>query len=153
MFRRRREEGGNGGGMRTLDAVMDRRVLFLSIGLCWSGSGMRQTSIRKLGSIPTEHPYVVRTEGVCGGRPRIRDSRIPVSTIAELYGQGEPVDEILATYPHLDPAAIHDAIGYYLDHQEDIDAEIDASSLEAVLAETGGVLGEDGVIRFVKKAG
>ena len=98
---------------------------------------------------PTQdHPYIVRTEGVCGGSPRIRDSRIPVRVIAGLYRQGESVREILETYPHLDPAAVDGAIGYYLDHRQEIDAEIEAGSLEAVLAETGAVLGDDGVIRF-----
>ena len=108
---------------------------------------MRQTAR----VIPRNHPYVVQTEGICGGYPRIRDSRIPVRTIAGLYRQGEPVEEILDTYPQLDPAAVDDAIGYYLDHREEIDAEIEANSLEAVLAETGAVLGKDGVIRFPDK--
>ncbi|MFL6262645.1 MAG: DUF433 domain-containing protein [Thermoanaerobaculia bacterium] len=88
---------------------------------------------------------------MCDGSPRIRDSRISVRVIAELYRQGEPVGEILDTYPHLDPAAVDDAIGYYLDHRQEIDAEIEAGSLEAVLAETGAVLGDDGVLRFPKK--
>jgi hypothetical protein len=76
-----------------------------------------------------------------------------VSAIAELYGQGESVQEILATYPHVDPAAVHDAIGYYLDHKEEIDSEVEANSLKAVLAATGAVLDEDGVLRFPKKSG
>jgi uncharacterized protein (DUF433 family) len=106
---------------------------------------MRQTAPDPTSS---DHPYIVRTDGVCGGRPRIRGSRISVSTIAELYRQNEPVSEILATYPHLDPRAIHDAIGYYLDHRQEIKAEIEANSLNSVLSDTGAVLGADGVIRF-----
>jgi hypothetical protein len=70
---------------------------------------------------------------------------------AKWYRQGEPVREIFDTCPHLDPAAVDDAIGYYLDHRQEIDAEIEAGSLEAVLAETGAVLGDDGVIRFPQK--
>jgi uncharacterized protein (DUF433 family) len=112
---------------------------------------MRQTANRSLEPLQRDHPYIVQTPGVCGGRPRIRDSRISVRTIAELYRQGEPVAEIRETYPHLDPAAVDDAIGYYLDHQAEIEAEIEANSLEAVLAETGAVQGDDGVIRFPKK--
>ena len=98
-----------------------------------------------------DHPYIVRTPGVCGGRPRIVNSRISVRTIAEIYLQGEPVSEILATYPQLNPMAVDDAIGYYLDHPVEIAAEIAANSLEAVLAETGAVQGDDGVIRFPNK--
>lgn len=99
---------------------------------------------------PEAHPHVVRTEGFCGGSPRIRGTRIPVWGIAELYKRGEPVEEISALYTHVDPAAIHDAIGYYLDHRQEIDAEIEGNTLEAVLKRTGGVLGEDGVIRFAE---
>lgn len=72
--------------------------------------------------------------------------------IAELYAQGEPIEEILATYPHIDPAAIRDAIGYYLDHKEEIHAEIEANSLRSALAATGAALGKDGVIRFPKRS-
>jgi uncharacterized protein (DUF433 family) len=112
---------------------------------------MRQTANRILDPMQRDHPYIVQTPGVCGGRPRIRESRISVRTIAELYRQGEPAGEILETYPHLDPAAVDDAIGYYLDHRAEIEAEIEANSLEAVLAEAGAVQGDDGVIRFPKK--
>ncbi|MFL6231559.1 MAG: DUF433 domain-containing protein [Thermoanaerobaculia bacterium] len=111
---------------------------------------MRQTANR-IPEPDRDHPYIVRTEGICGGSPRIRDSRISVRVIAGLYRQGEPVGEILDTYPHLDPAAVDDAIGYYLDHRQEIDAEIEAGSLEAVLAETGALLDDDGVIRFPKQ--
>ena len=97
---------------------------------------------------PTEHPHVVRTPGVCGGRPHIKDSRIPVSAIAGLFRRGEPAHEIAATYPHLDPAAVYDAISYYLDHREQIEAEIHADRLEAAVESTGARLDDDGVIRF-----
>jgi len=106
---------------------------------------------RNLEPGPTPHPRIVHTEGVCGGRARIAGSRVPVSTIAELYRQGESVGEIALSYPSVDPAAIHDAVGYYLDHRQEVDAEIESNSLDAVLADTGAVLGEDGVIRFVQK--
>ena len=97
---------------------------------------------------PTEHPHVVRTEGVCGGRPRIKDSRLAVWTIAEIYLAGESAQQIAATHSHVDPAAIYDAISYYLDHREEIDVEIEANRLENVLEAHGASLGEDGVIRF-----
>lgn len=97
---------------------------------------------------PTEHPHIVQTEGVCGGRPHIRRSRISVRTVAELHRAGESVAEICATYPHLDPAAIYDAISYYLDHRTEIIAEIESNRLENVLAEHGATMNEDGLIRF-----
>jgi len=98
--------------------------------------------------IPTSHPYIVLGEGVCGGHPHIRGSRISVRTIAELFLDGEPASEIAATYPHVDPAAIYDAISYFLDHRPEIEAEIAANGLESVLERTDAELGSDGVIRF-----
>jgi uncharacterized protein (DUF433 family) len=97
----------------------------------------------------TRHPHIVQTKGVCGGRARIRDSRIPVSTIAEYVSRGESRADILYLYTHIEPAAIDDAIGYYLDHREEIDREIGANSMESVLADTGAVLEANGMIRFL----
>ncbi|MCP3961815.1 MAG: DUF433 domain-containing protein [bacterium] len=97
---------------------------------------------------PTEHPHIVRTEGVCGGSPRIRGSRISVRTVAELHLAGESAQEVADTYPHVGLAAVHDAISYYLDHRDQIDAEIEGNRIENVLEDHGATLGEDGVIRF-----
>lgn len=112
---------------------------------------MRDATVRKT-DLMSSYPYIVQTKGVCGGRARIRDSRIPVSSIGQYVRGGESRDNLLLLYPHLEPAAIDDAIGYYLDHREEIDEEIEANSLEAVLAETGAVLDADRVIRFSKPA-
>src|SRR5262245_58155479 len=101
--------------------------------------------------ISPEHPYIVQTAGVCGGRARIEGTRIPVGTIAEYQRSGDSMAEIAALYPHLPSAAIEDAIGYYWDHRQEIEAEIEAGSLESVMAETGAVLNADGTIRFIPK--
>ena len=69
-------------------------------------------------TIKTEHPHIVRVPGVAGGRPVITGTRISV--------------EFIARYPHLSPAAVYDAISYYFDHQDEIDREIEESTLEAV---------------------
>ncbi|MCZ7569049.1 MAG: DUF433 domain-containing protein [Ardenticatenaceae bacterium] len=72
----------------------------------------------------TEHPYIVRVEGICGGRPTVKGTRISVRHIAQLYKAGDMVEEILQAHPHLSAAAVYDAISYYLDHQEEIEQEI-----------------------------
>jgi uncharacterized protein (DUF433 family) len=100
---------------------------------------------------PTEHPHIVRSEGVCAGRPHIRGSRISVRTVAELFAAGESAEEIAATYPRLVPAAIYDAISYYLDHRREIEAEIAANELPSVLDRHGATLGEKGRLRFAKR--
>ena len=109
---------------------------------------MPQVAALEHETLSTEHPHVVRTEGVCGGRPRIKDSRLAVWSIAELYLAGESAQQIAGTYSHVDPAAIHDAISYYLDHRQEIEAEIEENRLENVLEAHGAALGEDGVLRF-----
>jgi uncharacterized protein (DUF433 family) len=98
--------------------------------------------------IPTAHPHIVRGEGVCGGRPHIQGSRISVRTVAELFRQGEPASEIAAAYRHVDPAAIYGAISYYLDYRPEIEAEIEANTLDQAMEQTDAELGSDGVIRF-----
>ena len=109
---------------------------------------MPQTAAIEPETHRTEHPHVVRTEGVCGGRPRIRDSCISVRTVAALHLVGESAQEIAATYPHVGLAAVHDAISYYLDHREEIDSEIEENRIENVLDAHEATLGDDGVIRF-----
>jgi uncharacterized protein (DUF433 family) len=47
---------------------------------------------------------------------------------------GDRPEDILASYPHLVPAAVYDAISYYYDHQDEIDRIIEESTPE-VMAE------------------
>ncbi len=81
----------------------------------------------------TEHPYIVRTPGIYGGRPRIKGSRISVRHIAQLYKLGETVEDMIQAHPHLTPASVYDALSYYLDHQAEIEQEIAESRLEALV--------------------
>lgn len=71
-----------------------------------------------------EHPYIVRKEGVCGGRPVIIGTRITVSAVIECYKNGMNIDEILDNFTHITPAQLHDAFSYYYDHQDEIEEEI-----------------------------
>ena len=73
----------------------------------------------------TEHPHVVRASNAQGRRPVIRETQVRVGHIAQLYKTGARVDEMVQTYPYLKPSAVYDAISYYLDHQLEIDKEID----------------------------
>ena len=82
----------------------------------------------------TEHPYIVRVEGVCGGRPIIRGTRLSVRHVAQLYKAGDTVEDIVHAHPHLKVSAAYDAISYYLDHQQEIEQEIVANRLETLRA-------------------
>lgn len=55
----------------------------------------------------------------CGGRPCIRGLRIRVIDVLELLAAGETPEEILATYPYLEPDDITASLLYaarQLDH-------------------------------------
>ncbi len=70
------------------------------------------------------HPYIECVVGVQGGRPVIKGTRFPVNSIVQNHRRGLSVDEMLREFPHLTPAQIHDALSYYYDHRQQIDAEI-----------------------------
>jgi uncharacterized protein (DUF433 family) len=88
--------------------------------------------------IKTEHPHVVKVPGVRGGRPTIKGTRIAIDLVARFLKSGTDAAGILDTYPHLSPAAVHDAINYYYDHQAEIDQEL--AETRAQIAERHGVV-------------
>lgn len=85
---------------------------------------------KKTRTIQTSHPHIVCIEGICGGRPIIRNTRMAVSTLAHYYQSGLTTDEILDIFPFLTPAQIHNALSYYYDNQKKIDKEIALSQDE-----------------------
>ncbi len=74
------------------------------------------------------HPHVESDPKVCGGSPCIKGTRVTVRTIV-VYAlhHGVKPEELLSYFPHLSLAAIYDALSYYYDNREDIDAEIAAN--------------------------
>ena len=54
--------------------------------------------------------------------PRIRVAQIVMDYLAH----GWSPDEMLRQHPYLKPAEVHAAMGYYFDHQAEIDSEIKA---------------------------
>jgi len=73
----------------------------------------------------TEHLYVVTDEGILGGEPIVKGTRTPVRAVVELWRQGVAPEEIPAHLPHLAPAQVFDALSYYSDHTEEINAHIE----------------------------
>ncbi len=96
----------------------------------------------------TEHPYVVRREGFRGGRPILRGSNMPVWLVIALWKSGDTADDILRAYPHLAPAAVYDAISYYLDHREEIEAQIAENRIARALQDSGATMSDEGVIKL-----
>ena len=68
---------------------------------------------------------IVRTPGVCGGKPRIDGHRITVQNIAIWYDRlGLSADEIASEYD-LELADIYAALAYYFAHQSEVDVTIE----------------------------
>ncbi len=69
--------------------------------------------------------YIVKTPGICGGKPRIDGHRIRVQDISvnhEYWGMSP--DEICDAYPGVTLAQVHAALAYYYDHRQEILDEI-----------------------------
>jgi uncharacterized protein (DUF433 family) len=82
------------------------------------------------------HPYVEIRPGIQGGRPVIRGTRFPVTTIVQSYRRGQSVEEILHEYPQLAPEEVHDALSFYYDHRPEIDRLIaELNDLEQIRRE------------------
>lgn len=78
-------------------------------------------------STAVTHAYIVKTPGVCGGRPRIDGHRIRVQDIAiEHEWQGMSPEEICREHPSITLAQVHAALAYYFDHRDEIWAEVEA---------------------------
>jgi len=91
-----------------------------------------------------EHPYIVRVPDIASGEPIIKGTRVPVRAMVLHYKASETLDEILEAYPHLPPAAVFDAISYYLDHQEELEALIEENRPERVMEKHGLMVGAKG---------
>lgn len=102
-------------------------------------------------SLPsTGVPYVTSAPDVCGGRPTIQGTRIPVKTIVGYHKLGLPVDEILDGLPALTAAQVYAALSYYYDHQEEIEREIQESQQAQLIARYGLEVAADGRITLAR---
>jgi uncharacterized protein (DUF433 family) len=70
---------------------------------------------------PVSREHIEVTPDVCGGKPRIRGTRIRVQDVYvwhELHGQS--ADQIVSEFPRLSLAGVHAALTYYWDHRDEI---------------------------------
>jgi uncharacterized protein (DUF433 family) len=76
-------------------------------------------------TLRTEHPHVVRVQGVRGGRPMIRGAGIAVQTIIEQTRLGRAPAQIVDDFDGvLTLAQVHDALSYFYEHQGEIEQDI-----------------------------
>ena len=80
-------------------------------------------------AIATEHLYITSDVQILGGEPIIRGTRTPVRAIVELWRQGTGPEEICVHLPHLTLAQVFDALSYYSDHQDEINAHIERNRI------------------------
>lgn len=74
-------------------------------------------------------PGIRHTPGVCGGRARIRDTRIPVWTIVEAKQSGASDLEILRDFPGLSAEDLTNAMRYYSAHRAEIEQDLHEQEL------------------------
>jgi uncharacterized protein (DUF433 family) len=68
--------------------------------------------------------HITKTPGVCGGRACIAGHRIRVMDIVAWHEMpGCSADEVVDMFPGITPADVHDALAYYFDNREEIEAD------------------------------
>ena len=83
-------------------------------------------------TLEVKRPYITQMEGVAGRKPIITGTRTPVRSIVAYHLMGNAPEEIQTKLPYLTLAQIHDALSFYYDHREEIDADLDANREECV---------------------
>ena len=73
----------------------------------------------------TLHRYVEINPAKYDGKPVIIGTRVPVSALVMHYRSGMPLEEILEGYPNISSAQLFDALSYYFDNKDTIDAELE----------------------------
>lgn len=69
------------------------------------------------------HYYITRNPKIQGGEPIIKGTRFPVRSIVfYIIKEGMLPEEITKEFPQLSLSAIYDALSYYYDHKEEIEA-------------------------------
>jgi uncharacterized protein (DUF433 family) len=70
-------------------------------------------------TVKTEHPHIVRLEGVCGGEPVIDGLRVTVRHVVTLHRRGETILEIAEALSITEAQVFH-ALSCFFDHREEI---------------------------------
>ena len=77
----------------------------------------------------TQHFYIVSDDQILSGEPIIKGTRTPVRAIVEVWRLGIAPEEIPAHLPHLTLAQVFDALSYYSDNTEEINAHIERNRI------------------------
>lgn len=84
-----------------------------------------------------------------GPQAYLRGTRVAVRHIAAMLQGGRTAEEIMKhDLPHLPAAAVFEAIAYYFDHMEEIEAELLTNSRDVVHAQLQQLLSSDQFARL-----
>ena len=78
----------------------------------------------------TKHCYIVQDPAILDGEAIVKDTRTPVRAIVENWRLGLSPEEIVIHLPHLTLAQVFDALSYYSDHQNEVDAHIEKNKIQ-----------------------
>jgi uncharacterized protein (DUF433 family) len=87
-------------------------------------------------ALKVRHPHIEIREDFCGGSPVIAGTKFPVrSVMSYVLRQGMTPEELVAEFPHLTLAQVHDALSYYYDNQKDVEEDLVANTEDSVRAQ------------------
>jgi uncharacterized protein (DUF433 family) len=103
------------------------KILLKSFNL-WYPFYLREYSMPKV-----THPHITSNPKICGGSAIIAGTRFPVrSVVIYILRHGLTPEELVAQFPYLTLAQVHDALTYYYDNREEIEKDIAENTEEAV---------------------
>lgn len=77
------------------------------------------------------HYYITCDIKIQGGEPIIKGTRFPVRSIVfYIIKEGMLPEELIKEFPQLSLPAIYDALSYYYDHKEEIEALLEKQKEE-----------------------
>jgi uncharacterized protein (DUF433 family) len=96
------------------------------------------------------HPYVTVVDSRSGPRPVLKETRIGVDVIVGYVQAGyDPQEIAMDILPQLTPAQVYDALSYYEDHREMIDAAMVAHTPDAWRARLQEELGDEAAAKLL----
>lgn len=77
----------------------------------------------------TEHLHIVTDDQILSGEPIVKGTRTPVRAIVGLWRQGVHPEEIPRHLSHLTLGQVFDALSYYSEHLDEINAHIERNHI------------------------
>ncbi len=86
---------------------------------------------------PVRMEHIEKTEGICGGKPRIAGHNIRVMDIVVWHEmRGYSPDEIVEMFPGISLGDVHAALAYYFDNQSEIEKDLREDNERELLLKT-----------------